>query len=109
MPTNDAETPEAPAGNEQAGLIPATFQLGGIQWVVRNSEDLLDVIGCCQRDAATIVLSSKVPEQIRESTFCHELMHAVYFSMGRQEHDEREIDAIATFLHQFLLTQQGQA
>jgi hypothetical protein len=107
MPT-DAETPEAPAGNEQAGLIPATFQLGGLQWSVKFSEDI-DCFGSCHIDTAVIKINATYPMQVQEVTFLHELMHAIYFAKGIRDHDEKEIDSVATFLHQFLLTQQGQA
>jgi hypothetical protein len=36
-----------------------------------------------------------------EQTFCHELVHAIMFSMGHTNHDEIFVDAFGALLHQY--------
>ena len=43
-------------------------------------------------------------KQIMAQTFCHELLHALFFSTGRvEDHNEVLIDGLAHSLHQFLV------
>jgi hypothetical protein len=81
--------------------IPKTFDLGGTQWTVTQVKDL-DNLGVCQRDVHTILLRENVPKKIKEQTFCHELTHAIKFTLGEDAHDEQKVDVFATFLHQYL-------
>ena len=85
--------------------VPASFVLGGTVWTVEHTEGF-ENLGQCYRDEALIRLRAGMPTQIAESTFLHELVHAILYSMGvdAEHHDERNIDAASTFLHQFLLT-----
>jgi hypothetical protein len=105
---DDPETPNGPASNIASELIPASFMLGGITWAVKMVDDM-DVMGRCLRDQATIKINRTYDPQIQAATFFHELQHAIEFAMGRTEHNETEIDARGTFLHQFVLTQWGRA
>jgi hypothetical protein len=34
--------------------------------------------------------------------FCHELQHAIRYTLGKDEHDETEVDSQGNLLHQFL-------
>jgi len=43
-------------------------------------------------------------EQMTQQTFCHELVHAIMFTMGKVNHDEEFIDAFGSLLHQFYRT-----
>jgi hypothetical protein len=36
-----------------------------------------------------------------EQTFCHELVHAIMFSMGHTQHEEVFVDAFGQLLHQY--------
>jgi hypothetical protein len=42
--------------------------------------------------------------EMKEQTFCHELVHAIKYMMGEDDHDEKVVDIFATFLHQYLKT-----
>ena len=83
--------------------VPASFRLAGIDWRVVHVEGL-DELGRCDRDTQTIYLRKGLPKQTLEATFCHELLHAIWWTTGRTDHDEREIDAAGYLLHQFLTT-----
>ncbi len=88
---------------KQAMKVPETFDLAGTTWRVVDSEGLAEY-GHCDLESATIRLRKGLPRQIRESTFCHELIHAIKFSAGETGHDEREVDALGNLLHQFMVT-----
>lgn len=40
-------------------------------------------------------------EQMTHQTFCHELVHAIMFTMGHTTHDEIFTDCFGAFLHQY--------
>lgn len=84
--------------------IPTQFQLGGFTWTVKRVKRLKDKYGDCSLDKQTMRILDTVSPQLKEQTFCHELVHAIKFSMGEQDHDEVHTDAFATLLHQFLTT-----
>ena len=83
--------------------VPKTFQLGGIVWRVAETDAISDM-GHCDSETAIIRLRVDLPAQIKLATFCHELEHSMLFTMGRTDHDEREVDAHGNLLHQFLTT-----
>lgn len=87
-------------------MVPKAFNLCGTKWRVVEVEGLAE-LGHCERDKATIRLRSGMDPQIRQSTFCHELIHAMWFMLGKTEHDEREVDAMGHLLHQYLATCKG--
>jgi hypothetical protein len=62
--------------------------------------------GDCDLARSQIQLLSSVDPVIQAQTFCHELGHAISFAMGidAENHNEQNIDAWATFLHQFMTT-----
>jgi hypothetical protein len=62
----------------------------------------MDEMGHCSSETATIRLRKSLPAQIKGATFCHELQHAILYTRGLDEHDEKEVDAQGNLLHQFL-------
>jgi len=98
--------PKAKPGlSDSKSLVPDSFTLAGTRWEVKR-EMLTGEMGHCSRDEAIIRLNNKLAGQIEESTFYHELVHAVLFSMGKtgDKHDEEFVDLFGAFLHQFMLT-----
>lgn len=83
--------------------IPKTFQLAGTTWKVEEVEGLTE-LGYCDPTVAVVRIRSTLPNAVKESTFCHELMHAIHDTAGLRDHDERDIDAFGHLLHQFLTT-----
>jgi hypothetical protein len=80
--------------------IPASFVLGGVTWRVEKLP-LTDALGLCLYDKAVIRLDDSLPPDVMEQTFAHELNHALMYSMGMRDHDERFVDGLATMLHQY--------
>lgn len=81
--------------------IPKTFQLAGSTWTVTQIHDY-NLLGSCSRDTRQIILKKNVMQEVKEQTFFHELIHAIFYMLGRDEHDEKEVDVLATFLHHYL-------
>jgi hypothetical protein len=86
--------------------IPKSYQLGGTKWTVEQATPLMGAMGATFSMEAKVQLLSTMPKQIKEQTFCHELVHCILFSMGKPqaEHDEVFVDGFATMLHQYFLT-----
>jgi hypothetical protein len=81
--------------------IPKSFTLAGIRWTVEES-DAISEMGHCSAETATIRLRKDLPAQMKAATFCHELQHAIRYTLGLDDHDEKEVDAQGNLLHQFL-------
>jgi hypothetical protein len=85
-------------------LVPKTFQLAGVKWRVVQTPGLED-LGKCYRDKAIIGLQKEQEQMSKEIAFTHELVHAIKYTMGEGgPHDEKEVDAFAYLLHQYLNT-----
>jgi hypothetical protein len=81
--------------------IPRSFNLAGIRWTVEETSHISDM-GHCDSESATIRLRKDLSDQVKASTFCHELQHAIRFTLGHDEHNEVEVDQQGNLLHQFL-------
>jgi hypothetical protein len=81
--------------------IPKTFTLAGIKWTVEETSHISDM-GHCDSESAVIRLRQDLSPQMKAATFCHELQHAIRFTLGRSDHDEVEVDQQGNLLHQFL-------
>jgi hypothetical protein len=81
--------------------IPKSFQLAGIKWTVEETSAISDM-GHCDSESATIRLRRDLADQVKAATFCHELQHAIRYTLGQDEHDEKEVDAQGNLLHQFM-------
>jgi len=76
-----------------------TFYLAGCQWTVSLNKDITEM-GTCNPLTYEIVLKDNMSQQATEATFFHELVHAIKFTMGETNHDEREVEAFGNLLHQ---------
>jgi hypothetical protein len=81
--------------------IPKSFQLAGIRWTVEETSAISDM-GHCDSEGATIRLRKDLSDQVKAATFCHELQHAIRYTLGQDDHDEKEVDAQGNLLHQFM-------
>jgi hypothetical protein len=85
-------------------IIPHEFELGGFKWTVKRVKRLKNKWGDCNVAKREIRILDTLDQQVKEQTFCHELMHAIEVALGvnPDDHEEQKIDARATFLHQYL-------
>ena len=81
--------------------IPKQFHLAGSLWTVTQIHDY-NLLGSCNRDTRQIILKKNVMQEVKEQCFFHELVHAINYMLGKDEHDEKEVDVFATFLHHYI-------
>lgn len=79
--------------------------LAGTVWEVYEVDHLTEM-GNCEPAQALLRIRRDMPLQAKMSTFYHELVHAILFTMGRNNHDEDFVDTFGNFLHQFQETVQ---
>ena len=79
------------------------FTLGGLDWVVKETEGL-DALGLCDPEAQIIYIKAGQNDQCANLTFFHELFHAMLFTIGETQHDEKFVEAMAHTLFQFTKT-----
>ena len=83
--------------------VPKSFKLMGSRWTVEEVSDLV-ALGECHRDILTIKIRKGLKPAIKETTFYHELFHAMLFSVGLTDHNEEKVDLMGALMHQFLKT-----
>lgn len=83
--------------------IPKTFYLAGVEWTVEEVEGLED-LGLTHRDDQLIQIRYEATKQTKELAFFHEIVHAIKFTMGEDDHSEVHTDAMAHLLHQVFTT-----
>ena len=94
--------------------IPKSFQLFGqtitVEWLDRLIEDQ-DAVGEAHYRANRIVLQRNNdgiarPQTQSEATFCHELVHWIFFMMNEDDlrKNEKLVDVFGRLLHQALTT-----
>ncbi len=67
--------------------IPKSFQLGGTVWEVELADQLVGAYGTTTPQETKIRLLKTLPKQVKEQTFCHELVHCILYSMGKPTQD----------------------
>ena len=98
--------------------IPKTFSLMNVDFEVRHATDpeqqAMDtadpqVLGLCDSHEGEILLGRHPKREMIESTFFHELAHALFESIGREDLSDNEglVDAIGGAIHQYEKTKEG--
>jgi Zn-dependent peptidase ImmA (M78 family) len=90
--------------NPSAGLV-TSFELAGFEWRVKYSNDISEY-GLCNPATQEITIKAGMSKQMTDQTLCHELVHAIMFTMGKLQHDEEFTDAFGALLHQYEKTRQ---
>lgn len=87
-------------------IIPSEFELGGFKWKVVRRKRLKGRYGDCDMKKLQIQILDTLDQDLKEQTFCHELVHAIQIAMGKNTDDHEEVftDAFAMFLHQYMKT-----
>ena len=92
--------------------IPSKFSLGGRTWTV-EFVDLIDddvnVLGSTDSDQCLIQLKAGLVGELADHTFYHELVHAMFFTMGWSSANKSEgkVDALGNLLYQYLRSKRG--
>ncbi|NBP02483.1 MAG: hypothetical protein EBU90_20665 [Proteobacteria bacterium] len=95
-------------------VIPSSFKLAGHTYSVKFQKDLLTTdneFGSLNEVTHVMTLQppDPVPQSRVESTFLHELLHAIFYELGESELDknERLIDSVANLLYQAFVSAEG--
>ena len=75
------------------------FKLAGCTWEVVETE--MPDLGSTNPDECKILINKKLTKQDKDVTFYHELVHAIMFTMGERDQDERFVEGFAQLLHQY--------
>lgn len=87
-------------------MIPTRFKLASRTWTVKRGVRM-KALGVSDGQRCRIKLSRKnTPGEEELHTFCHELAHAMYFTLGwpTANDNEAKVDALGNVLAQFLAT-----
>jgi Zn-dependent peptidase ImmA (M78 family) len=75
------------------------FKLAGITWVVKRTS--MADLGSTNPDESVILINDKLEGQSYDVTLMHEIVHAILFTMGERNHDERFVEGFAQLLYQY--------
>lgn len=75
------------------------FKLAGITWVVKRTS--MADLGSTNPDESVILINDKLEGQSYDVTLMHEVVHAILFTMGERNHDERFVEGFAQLLYQY--------
>ena len=86
--------------------IPTSFHLAGVTWTVERNPHLINMGEChSQRGIIYLKPDPNYSQPVKEQSYCHELVHAILFTMGDNgPHDEKFVDGFAALLHQYMNT-----
>lgn len=89
--------------------IPEKLKVGGKTYTVNITPKL--TLGC---DYAAEILYTELEINVRpaaqehmESSFLHEMVHAIFDHLGLKDHDEIQVDSIAQALHMIVKDNPG--
>ena len=75
------------------------FKLAGMTWEIIDTE--MTDLGTSNPESCKILLNSRLKGQERDVTLLHEVVHAILFTMGERDHDERFVEGFAQLLYQY--------
>jgi len=75
------------------------FKLAGITWIIKRTS--MADLGSTNPDESVILINDKLEGQSYDVTLMHEVVHAILFTMGERNHDERFVEGFAQLLYQY--------
>lgn len=76
------------------------FKLAGATWTVKYTDHIHE-LGRTDSERNIIFVNSRQTQQGIDLTIAHEVVHAILFTMGETEHDEKFVEAFAQLLYQY--------
>lgn len=88
-------------------MIPNTVIVAGIPYTIRESVVVVidgntNYAGSCNYENAIIEIKEDLPNERKQETFIHELLHAILFEAGYSEHDEELVSRASKIMYQVL-------
>ena len=82
--------------------IPKRIKIGSKIFKVKLTDKLVlgeNYTGECLYQNLKIHVRPHLAKSVREVTFIHEVLHAIYDNLGYSDHDEKKIEELANALH----------
>ena len=76
------------------------FNLAGATLEVIETDNI-EHLGHTDPDKCVICIKANQTQQSKELTMTHEIVHAIMFTMGERDHDERFVEGFAQLLYQY--------
>ena len=88
-------------------MIPKSVNVAGIEFSVNEVETVIigsnsDYAGSVSYTNGKIELLKELPKTRKEQVLVHEILHAVFFEAGYEEHEEEMISRLGVVLYQVL-------
>jgi Zn-dependent peptidase ImmA (M78 family) len=86
-------------------MIPEKVKVAGVEYkteLVEKMEERFNLLGQILYTRGIIHLSNDIPQDRREQTFIHELLHGIFHEAGYEEQDEEMINRVGIVLYQVL-------
>lgn len=92
-------------------IIPEKLKIGGFEWSVQSHEDVSresDTFGSTHTATQKIFIEPNIPQQKKEQTLLHEILHAVWWQNGIERTtedkklEERVVHSLSMGLYQVL-------
>lgn len=88
-------------------LIPKSVRVAGVDYKVQEVENVIiegstEYGGSCDYASMEIEIRESLPQTRKDEVFVHELLHAMFYEAGYQEHDEDMVNRVGKVLYQVL-------
>ncbi len=74
-------------------IIPERLNILGFEWKVVQGKDVClqgNCYGSCHKETQKIFIDPNIPEQKKEHTLIHEILHALIWQLGLSDRIEKE-------------------
>lgn len=86
-------------------MLPSEINVSGINYKVKEVDGLIvdrDFLGTVSYPKSLIKIDSSMSSDKKEQVFVHELMHAIFYESGYDEHEEEMVNRLGITLYQVL-------
>jgi predicted SprT family Zn-dependent metalloprotease len=81
--------------------LPNRIKVTGVHYDIEQIEDD-EKCGSCSFDSLVIRLDPRLKQEKLHQIFVHELLHAVFYESGYEDHEEEMVNRLAKVLYQVL-------
>lgn len=87
--------------------LPKIIKVAGVDYTVSEVENVIiegstEYGGSCDYATMEIEIRESLPQARKDEVFIHELLHAMFYEAGYQEHDEDMVIRVGKVMHQVL-------
>ncbi|ENZ7246183.1 ImmA/IrrE family metallo-endopeptidase [Enterococcus hirae] len=85
--------------------LPTNIKIGGMNYRIEEKEapdNNPQCYGVCVYHDAHIEIKTTLSKERKEQTLIHEMLHAIFFEAGFEEHEEEVVNRVSIVLYQVL-------